>query len=134
MLCSLKFPPLEKGEKHTKKRVPQDKKIVKKHRSYWERQLQCPSTRLVYSSSYSSSQLSQSHNDSSWYHRWNERSHSQNSRPLKRRKDSNVGPLVRISIIVVVAIVIVIVVVLMGEFCGGLWLHPLSQDLFSARV
>ena len=39
MLCSLKFPPLEKGEKHTKTRVPRDKKKVKKHRPYWERQL-----------------------------------------------------------------------------------------------
>ena len=32
------------------------------------------------------------------------------------------------------AIVIVIVVDVMAEFCGGLWLRPLSQDLFSPRV
>ena len=25
------------------------------------------------------------------------------------------------------------IVVIMVEFCGGLWLRPLSQDLFSAR-
>ena len=57
-----------------------------------------------------------------------------NSRPLKRRRDSNIEPLVLINIIVMVATVEVIVVVLMGEFCGGLWLRPLSQDLFSPRV
>ena len=33
-----------------------------------------------------------------------------------------------------VATVKAIVVVLMGEFCGGLWSRPLSQDLFSPRV
>ena len=39
-----------------------------------------------------------------------------------------------INIIVVVATVKVIAVVLIGESCGGLWLRPLSQDLFSPRV
>ena len=57
-----------------------------------------------------------------------------NSRLLKRGRDSNVEPLVLINIIVVVAIVIASVIILMGEFCGGPWLRPLSQDLFSARV
>ena len=33
-----------------------------------------------------------------------------------------------------VAIVIAIVVDMIAEFCGGLWLHLLSQELFSPRV
>ena len=42
-----------------------------------------------------------------------------NSRPLYRRMDSSMEPLVLIDIIVVVATVKVIVVVLMGEFLRG---------------
>ena len=42
--------------------------------------------------------------------------------------------LVSIDILVVVAIAKAIVRIVMVEFCGGLWLHPLSQDLFSTRV
>ena len=44
---------------------------------------------------------------------------------------SNGEALVLIGVIVVLAIVMVIVVIMMFEFCGGLWLRPLSQDLLS---
>ena len=49
--------------------------------------------------------------------------------------DSNIAALVLLVIggIVVLAIAIAIVVI-MVEFCGGLWLRLLSQDLFSGRV
>ena len=42
--------------------------------------------------------------------------------------------LILIDYTVLVTIMIAIVVVIVGEFCGGLWLRPLSQDLFSVRV
>jgi len=48
-----------------------------------------------------------------------------------RKRGSNIEALLLIGVTVVLAIVIAIVVV---EFCGGLWLRPLSQDLFSSRV
>jgi len=57
-----------------------------------------------------------------------------NARLLQRRKDSNIEVLILIGITGAAVIVIAIVVVMMGEFCGGLWLRPLSQDLFWARV
>ena len=80
-----------------------------------------------------STQLSQYHNGSNWCQSKRKVS-LPNSGPLKRGRDSNIEPLVLINIIVVVAIAKVIVVVLMGQFCGELWLRPLSQDLFSPRV
>ena len=58
----------------------------------------------------------------------------QNSRPSESIKGFNIEALVIIDTLVVVVIVIIIVVVMMDEFCGGFWLRPLSQDLFSARV
>ena len=48
-------------------------------------------------------------------------------------KDSNIKAIILIDIVVAAVIVIAIVVVMMGEFCGGLWLRPLSQALLSAR-
>ena len=51
-----------------------------------------------------------------------------------RRRDSNIEALILIGVTVVLAIVIAIVVIMMVKFCGGLWLRPLSQDLFSPRV
>ena len=52
-----------------------------------------------------------------------------------RKRDSNIEALVLlvIGVTIVLAIAITIVVV-MVEFCGGLWVRPLSQDLFSAQV
>jgi len=53
VLGSPKFPPPEEGRKtHQKSARPQDKKKEKDTRPYQERQLQRPSTRIVYSSSY----------------------------------------------------------------------------------
>jgi len=55
---------------------------------------------------------------------------------LRERKalySGNGEALISVDTIVVVPILIVIVVILRGE-CGGLWLRPLSQDLFSRRV
>ena len=57
-----------------------------------------------------------------------------NSRPLKRRWDSNIEPLVLINIIVVVAIVIVIVVVLMGEFAGDCSAPVVSGLILAASI
>ena len=57
-----------------------------------------------------------------------------NARLVQRGKDSNINALILIGITVAAVIVIAIVVVMMGEFCRGLLLPPLSQDLFSARV
>jgi len=51
-----------------------------------------------------------------------------------RKRDSNIEALVLIGVTVVLAIVIAIVVIIMVRFCGGLWLRPLSQDLFSPRA
>ena len=52
-----------------------------------------------------------------------------------RGRDSNIEALVLLLIGVTVVLAIAIaIVVIMVEFCGGLWLRPLSQDLFSARV
>ena len=52
MLCSPKFPPREKGGENLPKTRPRDKKNVKKHRPYQERQVQRPGTWSVYSSFY----------------------------------------------------------------------------------
>ena len=43
------------------------------------------------------------------------------------------GVLINIIPVVVVVALEVIVVFLMGEFCEGLWLRPLSQDLIVPR-
>ena len=52
-----------------------------------------------------------------------------------RKRDSNIEALVLLVIGVTAVLAIAIaIVILMVEFCGGLWLRPLSQDLFSARV
>ena len=52
-----------------------------------------------------------------------------------RRRDSNIEALVLLAIGVRIRLAIAIaIVVIMVEFCGGLWLRPLSQDLFSAQV
>lgn len=55
-----------------------------------------------------------------------------NSKLLESKKDFNIESLVSINITVVVAIAKAIVVIVRGEFCGGLWLHPLPQNLFPA--
>ena len=49
------------------------------------------------------------------------------ARPLEREEGTLIEALVLIDITVVVAIVI-------AEFCGGLWLRPLSHGLFSLRA
>ena len=49
-----------------------------------------------------------------------------------RERDPNIEDLVGVT--AVLAIVIAIVVIIMIKFCGGLWLRPLPQDLFSPRV
>ena len=51
-----------------------------------------------------------------------------------RERDSNIEALILIGVTIVLAIVIAIVVIIMVKFCGGLWLRPLPQDLFSPRV
>ena len=52
-----------------------------------------------------------------------------------RKRDSIIEALVLLVIGVTVVLAIAIaIVVIMVEFCGGLWLRPLLQDLFSARV
>ena len=55
-----------------------------------------------------------------------------NSRPLNRRMDSSMEPLVLIDIIVVIATVKVIVVVLMGEFLRGIVVAPVVSVLILA--
>ena len=50
-----------------------------------------------------------------------------------RKRDSIIEGLVLLVIGVSVVLAIAIVVI-MVEFCGRLWLRPLSQDLFSPRV
>ena len=54
-------------------------------------------------------------------------------RLLGRRRDISIQSLVLIVIIVVVVIVITTVVIIMVEFCGGLGLRLLSQNLYSRR-
>ena len=52
-----------------------------------------------------------------------------------RKRGSNIEALVLLVTGVTVGLAIAIaIVVIMAEFCRGLWLRPLSQDLFSARV
>ena len=52
-----------------------------------------------------------------------------------RKRDSNIEAFVLLVIGVTVGLAIAIaILVIKVEFCGGLWLRPLSQDLFSARV
>ena len=54
---------------------------------------------------------------------------------VPRKRDSNIEALVLLVIGITIGLAIAIaIVVIMVEFCGGLSLHPLSQDLFSARV
>ena len=50
-----------------------------------------------------------------------------------RKRGSDIEALVLIGVTVVLAI-IAAVVIMRVEFCGGLWLRPLSLDLFSPRV
>ena len=54
------------------------------------------------------------------------------ARLLQRGKDSNIKALIVIDITVAAVIVTATVVVMMDEFCGGLWLRPLSQDIYGA--
>ena len=54
------------------------------------------------------------------------------SRVSRERKEHDYTDLSKRGVVVVV--VVTFLVIVMVELCGELWLRPLSEDLFSARV